>query len=242
MRRIIPALALAALLAGCSLSLADLDEVIGSGDQTTQSRDVSGFDAVRLEGVGAVDVTEGDGFSVEVSADENLMDRITTEVEAGTLVIGVERGFTIVPRAGITVSVVLPELTGLEVSGAGDVDAGPVEAGAFEIGVSGAGSVTVDELVADELTVAVSGVGGVRIDGGEVSEQSVTLSGVGDYSAVDLESATADVANSGVGSIEVWATERLVADISGTGDVRYRGSPTTEVSISGLGSFDSIDG
>ena len=104
-----------------------------------------------------------------------------------------------------------------------------------------AGSITIAELVADELVVALSGVGGVRIDGGEVADQSVTLSGVGDYSAVELASATAEVRTSGVGSVEVWATDRLVADISGTGDVRYRGSPTTEVSISGLGSFDSID-
>lgn len=242
MRRIVPPLALAALLAGCSLPLGDLDEVIGSGDEVTEDRDVSGFEAVRLEGVGAVAVTEGDGFSVEVAADDNLLDRITTEVEAGTLVIGVERGFTIVPRAGVTVTVVLPELTGLGVSGAGDVDAGPIEAEAFEIGVSGAGSVTIDELVAGELDVSLSGVGGVRIDGGEVADQSVTLSGVGDYSAPGMMSETADVANSGVGSIEVWSTDRLVADISGTGDVRYRGSPTTEVSISGLGSFESIDG
>ena len=39
----------------------------------------------------------------------------------------VERGLSIVPRAGITVTVVLPELTGLDVSGAGDIDVGPID-------------------------------------------------------------------------------------------------------------------
>ncbi len=235
-------LAVALVAAGCSLPFGGLDEVVGSGDGATETREVDGFDAIRLEGVGAVDVSEGDGFSVEVTADDNLLGRITTEVEASTLVIDVERGFTIVPRSGITVTVVLPDLTGLDVSGAGDIDAGPIEADAFTIGVSGAGSISVAELVAEELTVTLSGVGGVRIGGGEVSDQSVTLSGVGDYSAADLASATAEVRSSGVGAVEVWATDRLVASISGTGDVRYRGSPSTEVSISGLGSFEAIDG
>lgn len=242
MRRMLVLLGGAFLIGACSWPLGGLDEVIGSGDPVTEAREVGGFDAVRLEGVGEVDVTEGDAISVEVTTDDNLLGRIATEVEGGTLVIGVEQGVSIVPRSGVTVVVVVPELTGVAVSGAGDVDVGGIEADAFEIDVSGAGSIAVEGLVADDLTVTLSGAGGVRIDGGEVVSQSVTLSGVGDYQAIELASATTEVRNSGVGSIDVWATERLVVDISGAGDVRYRGSPTTEVSITGVGSFEAVDG
>ena len=229
--------ALAALaLAGCIGDL--VGEVVGSGTPATDTRQVEEFSAVHLEGVGDVDITISEKTSVVVETDENLVDRILTEVENGVLVIDIEDGISIVPRSGLTISVATPSLEAIEVSGAGDVDADAVEATEFRLDLSGAGSVTVDDLSADILDASLSGAGSIQVTG-VVDSQSVTLSGVGDYDGAFLESAEATVRASGAGSIEVWATESLDVDASGVGAVDYWGNPETSITSTGVGRVEA---
>lgn len=60
----------------------------GSGVLATQARDVAPFTGVELAGANNVVVHVGDPQSVVVNADDNLIDRVTTEVQSGTLITG----------------------------------------------------------------------------------------------------------------------------------------------------------
>ncbi len=59
----------------------------GSGVPATQSRDVAAFNSVELAGSNNVVIRVGEKQSVVVRADDNLIDRVTTEVQSGKLVI-----------------------------------------------------------------------------------------------------------------------------------------------------------
>ena len=60
----------------------------GSGVPATEVRDMSAFNSVELAGSNNVVIRVGAKQSIVVKADANLLDRVTTEVQSGTLVIG----------------------------------------------------------------------------------------------------------------------------------------------------------
>src|SRR5215475_9171675 len=62
--------------------------VQGSGVHATQTRHAAAFTSVELAGSNNVVIRAGEDRSVVVKADDNLLDRVTTEVRAGKLVIG----------------------------------------------------------------------------------------------------------------------------------------------------------
>jgi Putative auto-transporter adhesin, head GIN domain len=59
-----------------------------SGVHATQTRDVAAFNSVELAGGNNVVIRVGEKQSVVVKADDNLLNRVTTHVKSGALVIG----------------------------------------------------------------------------------------------------------------------------------------------------------
>jgi putative autotransporter adhesin-like protein len=118
------AAAVAALaLAGC--------EIGDDGPRTTQTRDVAGF--TRIDNRDSVDVRlrVGEPQRVRVRAGEKVIDDVHTEVRDGTLEITFDDdgwgGDDVVVEASV------PELTGIEASGSGDIDADGIDADTFEV-------------------------------------------------------------------------------------------------------------
>jgi hypothetical protein len=126
------------------------------------------------------------------------------------------------------------ELRGIELSGAGSIEAGPVDTDHLRIDVIGAGQVRLRSLRAEDLVVRHSGVGQCEVSG-DVVQQDVRLSGAGEYAAADLQSQRADIGLSGVGSATVWATDQLAVEITGAGALYYYGTPEVSQQVSGLG-------
>ncbi len=231
--------------------------VRGSGTVITETRAVSGFERVELNGAGDVIITQGDAEALTVEADDNLMAYIETEVKDGTLSLGFTRearNRNIRPSDKIRFHLTVKAVTGLDLLGAGDFTAASLNAGRLEVVLAGAGDVQIDGLDADQLEVVLAGAGDVRIDAlqaeklvvqlngagnvelaGQVVEQGIFLNGAGDYHAGELESQAATVELNGVGNARVWASETLDVRIPGVGSVEYYGSPevTKEGSIVG---------
>ena len=212
--------------------------VRGSGDIVSESREVSGFDSIDLSGVGEVIITQGEGESLTIETDDNVMEHITSEVRGGTLYLGTKPQTNVFPtRLVFTLGV--DELMAADVSGSGSVEARSIETDNLQISVSGSGSVNVDLLAADDLKVRISGSGDVEL-AGEVPVQDIDISGSGKYRAVDLLSEDATVSVSGSGDATLWATGSLDADVSGSGTIDYYGNPTVNTSTSGSGEVNSM--
>ena len=62
------------------ISACGLGTIQGSGDVITESREVSGFDSVSHTGIGQVIIVQGDEESLNIKADDKLMEYKTTEV------------------------------------------------------------------------------------------------------------------------------------------------------------------
>jgi hypothetical protein len=186
----------------------------GSGVPTTQTRVVAAFTAVDLAGGNTVNVWVGGKRSVVVHGDDNLVDRVTTDVVSGTLTIGDVPGSfrTVTP---MFVDIHVPSLDSLRLSGSGILS------------VTG-----IDTRV---LNVALPGSGLIRA-AGTATRLVVGLGGSGDAQLEQLTAGDVRAVVSGSGRIVVTATGALDATVSGSGVVVYRGHPAhVRTNVTGSG-------
>lgn len=228
------ALAVLVALAGC---------VQGSGNVVTETRDVSGFQEVELKGIGRLEITQGKTTELTVTADDNLMQYIDTEVEGDTLVIWVRNKnlpfFTVNPSETIVYELTVPTLERASLSGSGDIVVDGLETDELTVEISGSGDLEATDLLADSFTYRLSGSGRATL-AGKVERQDVEISGSGRLEAEDLRSAEASIEISGSGRAVLWVTDQLDVQISGSGDVQYYGSPEVTQDVSGSGNIKGL--
>jgi len=194
---------------------------------------------VVLSGFGRVTITQGDGESLTVETDDNLMQYIETQVRGGTLELGfTDDDILLNPSDSIIFRLSLVDLTALDASGAGKFEIDELETDRLEVTLSGAGDIRIDSLSVTDLVVTVNGAGQVEL-AGQVKTQEITLNGLGNYVATDLESQTATVRVPGAGSVVIWVHDTLDVTISGAGGVEYYGSPHVTQDITGVGKLTS---
>ena len=188
----------------------------GSGVAATEAREVSAFQSIDLAGSNNVVVRVGEKQSVVVKADDNLLDRVTTEVNSGTLVIANTPG-NLTAKSPMRVEIDVPALDALTLSGSGNIVVTGVEAKRLAVNLPGSGTLTGNG-AATRLVVTVGGSGTVEL------------------TRLVASDVRADV--SGSGSIFVTATKRLDASVSGSGAILYAGSPSNVTSnITGSGAI-----
>lgn len=241
MRIAFAAIAIGALLmcSACSISAIE-----GSGVVTRETRSVSGFDRIALSHTGRVILTQGEHEGITVSADDNLMEYIVTEVRGGTLRIGLTSTASMGrfrPSEPLVFEVSFKDLSALSISGSGSFELGELATPSLDISVSGCGDIEIERVVTDKVRMSISGSGEVTL-GGEAQELSISVSGSGDCRTQDLHVRRAEVSVSGSGTVVLSADEELDVRISGSGSVRYLGNPSVTTSISGTGSIKAAAG
>jgi hypothetical protein len=224
------------ILSACNFSVAN-----GSGKVISQERQVSGFSKVSLSGIGQLIISQGTTESLTIDAEDNILPQITTTVVGDTLHIDFKNDnfkTNVIPTKPIIYHLAVKNISGIQISGAGSVDAANLTSDNLEVSSSGAGSIHLLSITAQSVSSEISGVGGVELSG-KVTNQSINISGSGTYNAPDLESQNATVTISGAGGATVWAKTSLNVTVSGAGSVNYYDSPTITKNISGVGSVIS---
>jgi hypothetical protein len=186
----------------------------GSGVAASETRTLPPFVALDLAGSNSVTVRVGAPQSVVVHADDNLLGRVTTHVQAGNLVIGTRPG-SFTTRSPMRVDVTVPSLGAMTLTGSGVVVATGIDA--------------------VNLTVVLAGSGLLRLSGTAL-RLDVNLGGSGDAQLERLVAKDVHAVVSGSGRILVTATDSLDASVPGSGVVVYSGNPahvTTSVTGSG---------
>lgn len=205
----------------------------GSGVLVTETREAVGFTAIDLQGTGRVEVAVTGAESLEITAEDNLLPRLTTEVRDGRLVLGT-RG-SIRPTEDIVYTITAASLDGLSVSGSGGIEADGIETDTLDLDVSGSGAITAATASAGAVDADISGSGAILVSG-VADTLDLSVSGSGSFEGSELEVAAGDVSLSGSGNAVVNASRTLDVSVSGSGSVLYLGDPSTTVSTTGSGS------
>jgi hypothetical protein len=211
------------LLAGCTFTTGSV--ITGSGRATTQEYDFSDFTKVSISSAFQSEVTQGDGYSVAVTVDDNLVEYLDVRVEGDTLRIGLKPiarlGFgNMTLRAEIT----MPDLRGLDLSGATRTQlSGFSNTSPAEIEVSGASQVRGD-ITTGEMRIRASGASTVDING-STGRLDVEASGASTVRLDNFASTDTTVNASGASNITVNASGTLTGEASGASTVNYVGDP-----------------
>ncbi len=191
------------------------NHVTGSGNVISETRNVSGFDAVVLEGSGDVNVAFGSEESVVVESDDNIVPLIETTVQNGKLVIGIKGNTSITTQKGIHVNITMKSMQGVSLKGSGNIKVSSLVGKNVSVDLSGSGTITM-EGTADSVDISLPGSGNIYCDG--------------------LKARSATVSLNGSGNISVYASDSLDATLRGSGNIRYSGNPAqVNKSVTGSG-------
>jgi hypothetical protein len=191
-----------------------------AAEGTSQMRTVGTFDKVKTNGAFTVSITAGArAVSVTLSGDGDVVSRVTTEVQGGTLVVAMKPGtnsFDKSPKIDIKV----PVLRSFENEGAGSVTIAGIGGGDFSITNSGTATITVT---------------------GRATKEDISLNGTGKIDATGVDAHDVTVDNNGVGSVRVRASGELTMSVNGIGEIQYAGKPTAvHSSVNGIGRISRI--
>lgn len=242
------------ILAGCVV--VSLSEK--AGPITTQYYDYTDFTGIDVGHAFEVTVTQSDNYSISITAGENAFEHLDIHKDGSTLVIGVDTwaiNWFVSPKLTVT----MPVLTGLELSGASkctacgfrsssdmsvhlsgaselDLD---METGDFFTELSGASKLT-GRLIAASSDIELSGASYVSLtgSGGDIR---IDGSGASHVDLLDFPVANAYIDFSGASRATLNVNGVLNVSLSGASSLEYTGSPLMgEMDISEASSINRI--
>lgn len=218
------------------------ERVSGSGVMKEETRAVKGFNRIIIEAGGVAEITQslvGGPESLTISADDNLLPYLISEVRAGELRIYVKPGASLSPSQSVRYTITINSLTGLDVAGSSEANLGSLNGDQLSVEASGMGKLTLGKLQLNGLVVKISGSGSVTASG-QTGFLDIDMSGASRLAAEDLQTPNAKARISGSGEALIWVTQSVEAHLSGSSSLRYYGLPTLTQNTSGSASVQSL--
>lgn len=212
----------------------------GTGDAIEESRALTEFDVLVVKGSMDCVIHQGNGQNkVIVTAQENLLPLINTEVDGSKLVIETEECFNTTEK--LRVDVFCGELVRINHTGSGDLEGnGTVNFEDLKITSTGSGDLTL-KLSGDELEISQTGSGDLELSG-QAKFLELSMDGSGEIDAGELRVNEAEVEANGSGDLTIHVNESLELDANGSGDVNLKGKPKTQqTSMNGSGTLNHMD-
>lgn len=232
--------------------------LVGSGVSKTETRDVQPYHRVEVEDALDVTLTDRAPETVSITADDNLVEHITTEVVDGALIIRVKDHEWLSARTTVAIEVSRVPVHEVGASGASHVKAGGgIACGRVAVSASGASVIELDAVVGEELVIWASGAshvstkelkvgktelklsGASKLDatGGTLGALAAELSGASSLQASTAVATTASLDVSGGSQARLKATQSVSGKVSGGSNVGVGGNPAERTLESSGGSI-----
>ena len=226
----------AALFALALISLNACRKVIGEGPVVTETRSTGEFLGIKFEVPGEMVYIPGDGYKVEIRAQQNIINIIETAIVNHELKVRVRNNINLRSHEEIKVTVTAPPVLSLGLAGSAKISV--LQAFSPEninLSISGSGNIFINEINTDHLDANISGSGRIEILRGSANMEDFTISGSGEIETLGFSAKKAHTQISGSGNIRIKVSDELNSKISGSGSVYYLGSPVVNSSVSGSG-------
>ena len=200
-----------------------IDGVKGDGNVITKNRKISD-DFSRIEVSRGLDVylTKSKNVALEVEADENLHELITTEVRDGVLKISSEKNIWSASAKKVHLSV--DHLNGISINSGADVfTRNTFESEELRLSISSGASADM-ELKVDDLSWDISSGANIELSG-RAENFTVSSSSGSDVKAYELEAKNCNADASSGSDIKLTATETIEARATSGADIKYKGNP-----------------
>ena len=191
----------------------------GTGSISSKSVNLNSFCEIEIANYCNVEVDTGTTNKVEYSDYDNLIQYLKFEIVGNRLVVKTIPQNTLITNSKAKAKIyVAGSLTGLFISGSGNMTLANSFNGINQCTVSGSGN-----LVANENSTSTN--------------MTATISGSGNVDILKITSQSANCTISGSGSISIAVTNDLTANVSGSGSISYFGNPSVSKNITGSGNI-----
>jgi hypothetical protein len=193
------------------------------------------FKGINLSASMDVVLQPGSSQSVRMEGPQELIDRVTTEVNNGVWDIGYEGNGNVRNNKKLVIYITTPALELISISGSGNIDTQGTFSGQDEVSIriSGSGDLQYSAN-AQEIDCGISGSGDMALSG-STNAFNASISGSGDMEAFKMKANSAKVKIVGSGNVKIDVQNDMDVSIIGSGDVYYKGNPTIKKSIIGSG-------
>ena len=186
---------------------------VARGPIRTEERAEPAYSGIRVDAPADVTFSPSAKSQVTVTAPADILPLIETDVNGGTLVIGLKG--SVVLSSPIVIAATGPGLNSIALAGAGTVKAAGLSGPALDISLAGSGAVAAN---------------------GTVEQVAIRLTGSGDVDVASIRAASVRGLIAGSGSIRAFARESVDARITGSGEFIVSGNPPQRASsVSGSG-------
>jgi hypothetical protein len=216
-------------------------KINGKGEVVRISRSVTDYSGIELSMDATVYYTQGNLYSLEIEAQENLMGYIETVLKGEDLVIREKKGVYLGKHDPIRIYITAPDISSLSVSGSGSINVTESwDGNDLSASISGSGTITVLNLHCNRILSEISGSGNIEINSGLCNYEDFSISGSGSIDMRMVECATTYADISGSGDIYANVQKLLDAEIAGSGNIYYYGTPAINTHISGSGNIQRL--
>jgi hypothetical protein len=216
-------------------------KITGKGDIVSENRIVTAYTGINLSIEGDVYYTPDSIYSLEIIAQQNVIDAIETFVESGRLIIKLKDHTILGKHDPIQININAPHVSAFDLSGSAAFHLFPViQENQVSLGISGSGNIDAATIHSDDLQVNISGSGNVVVTDGSTNFEHLNISGSGNIDLVNVVADTVYATISGSGDIRVTVIKYLDGTISGSGNIRYLGNPIINAHISGSGTIEPL--
>jgi hypothetical protein len=223
------------------------EELVGSGNLETETYTFTDFTEVEVSTAFEFEIQQSSSYSINVTADDNIMDYVQVSKDGQTLKIGLRTGirigsvtlnigfgiFPLLESITLKASVTMPQLHGLTASGASHGTISDFSSNEYlDITLSGASRLT-GEITAGNVDFGISGASTVQMEG-SADDIDANVSGASHFNLEAFTVNNADINFSGASSGTVNLNGRLDANLSGASTLWYIGEPaSTDINTSG---------
>jgi hypothetical protein len=216
------------------------ERVTGSGHAATEERAVAGFHGLAVSVPSEVELRQGDAEGITLTADDNVLARIRTFVDAqGVLEVRFPRDLDVRPRTPIRVVVRAKTVDSIALAGRVRLESPRLRASRLKGDLAGDSAMTLPDFGSDSLVLHTSGHSHVMA-AGRADALELDIAGSGEANLARLESRRAAVRIAGSAQVAAWVRERLVVRITGSGAVRYFGDAHVAKRIAGSGRVERL--
>lgn len=196
-------------------------KIEGSGNVVTEEREISGVDAVELATIGRMFIEIGDEEKLVIEAEDNVIEYFDANVFGGRLTVDIKGDVNLTLNEPVRYYLTVKELSEIEISSSGDIEAPDLEAERFYVSIGSSGDLDMGNLTCSSLDIRIKSSGDVSLRDIKAKHVEVNINSSGD---VRLETLNGDF---------------LVVDINSSGNVRIDGGYVEEqdVSISSSGDY-----
>lgn len=195
----------------------------GSGNEKADKRQLTAFNQLEITGSFNVTLIQDSSNAVTITADDNIVSVIKTDVSGDKLKISSDKK-NLCSTKEIAITIGVRDLKSISASGAVDmVSSGHLNLGDLELNLAGATKVNLN-LTAANLETEASGVNEITLKG-QARSHNVEFSGSGNLKAFDLVAGNYNIESAGQSDCEINVLNELNIHTTGASEIKYKGTP-----------------